>query len=640
MTESKAWRTQPNPAPEDPETLEEFEGLLAYLKQSRGVDFSAYKRSSLMRRVLVRMQTISIQGFSQYQDYLQVDPDEFVRLFNTILINVTAFFRDPPAWEYLAETVIPNLIEAAAPVGPIRVWSAGCASGEEAYTIAMLLTEALGREQFRERVKIYATDIDDEALLQARQAVYDSRAVQGVPADLLEKYFERKEDRYTFDKELRRSVIFGRHDLIQDAPISRVNLLICRNCLMYFNTEAQGRILARFHFALVDRGVLFLGKAETLLTHASTFAAVDVKRRLFSKVDRAPWHDRLAPVDGTRAAPTDDQKQIEYVAAEVLPLSHVVVDPNGTVVQLSQQIRTLFGLSPRDIGRPLQDLEISYRPYELRSSIDQAYAERRSVSQKGGRWTSPTGQVHMLDLLVVPLPDGSGGHLGASIAFTDVTQQHRLQEEVQRTTQELETALEELQSTNEELETTNEELQSTVEELETTNEELQSTNEELETMNEELQSTNEELQTINDDSRDRSSQLTEVNAFLESILGSLRSAVVMLDRDLYVHKWSPRAEDLWGLRSEEVLRKNFLNLDSGLPVEQLRSIIRASLNGESSHLDVTLEATNRRGKRITLKVTCTPIVGAPDDPPRGVVLLMEEDETGSSAAMTGGANPR
>jgi two-component system, chemotaxis family, CheB/CheR fusion protein len=640
MTDSKAWRPQTNPSPDDPETLEEFEVLLAYLKQSRGVDFSAYKRSSLMRRVLVRMQTIGIQGFARYQDYLQVDPDEFVRLFNTILINVTAFFRDPPAWEYLAETVIPNLLEAAAPVAPIRVWSAGCASGEEAYTIAMLLAEALGREQFRERVKIYATDIDDEALLQARQAVYDTRAVQGVPPELLEKYFERKEDRYTFDKELRRSVIFGRHDLIQDAPISRVNLLVCRNCLMYFNTEAQARILARFHFALVDRGVLFLGKAETLLTHATTFTAVDVKRRLFSKVDRAPWNDRPGVVDGSRAVATDEQKQLESVAAEVLPLSHAVVDLGGTVVHLSQQIRTLFGLSPRDIGRPLQDLEISYRPFELRSSIEQSYTERRSVSQKGGRWTSPTGQLHILDLLVVPLPDGSGGHLGASIAFTDVTQQHRLQEEVQRTTQELETALEELQSTNEELETTNEELQSTVEELETTNEELQSTNEELETMNEELQSTNEELQTINDDSRDRSSQLTEVNAFLESILGSLRSAVVMLDRDLYVHKWSPRAEELWGLRSDEVIRKNFLNLDSGLPVEQLRSTIRACLNGEASHTEVMLDATNRRGKQIFLRVTCTPMLAAPDDPPRGVVLLMEEADDKSSAAVAGGANPR
>jgi two-component system, chemotaxis family, CheB/CheR fusion protein len=567
-----------------------------------------------------------LQGFSRYQDYLQVDPDEFIRLFNTILINVTAFFRDPPAWEYLAQTVIPTLVEGVSPVGPIRVWSAGCASGEEAYTIAMLLAEALGREQFRERVKIYATDVDEDALLQARQAVYDTRAVQGVPAELLDRYFERKEDRYTFDKELRRSVIFGRHDLIQDAPISRVNLLICRNCLMYFNTEAQARILSRFHFALVDRGVLFLGKAETLLSHATTFSAIDVKRRLFSKVDRIPWQDRLAQDDGARAVGLDEQRQIVDVAAEVLALSHVVVDSNSTVVQLSQQIRTLFGLSQRDIGRPLQDLEISYRPFELRSSLDQAYAERRSISQKGGRWTSPTGQAHILDLLVVPLPDGSGGHLGASISFTDVTQQHRLQEEVQRTTQELETALEELQSTNEELETTNEELQSTVEELETTNEELQSTNEELETMNEELQSTNEELQTINDDSRDRSSQLTEVNAFLESILGSLRSAVVMLDRDLYIHKWSPRAEDLWGLRAEEVLRKNFLNLDSGLPVEQLRPMIRSCLNNESTHLEVALDAMNRRGKPIRLKVTCTPMVGDADAPPRGVVLLMEESD--------------
>jgi two-component system CheB/CheR fusion protein len=604
---------------------ENFEALLLYLKQSRGFDFTAYKRSSLMRRVLVRMQAAGISTFPEYYDYLQVDPDEFTRLFNTILINVTSFFRDAPTWAALGETVIPAML-AELPAGdPIRVWSAGCASGEEAYTIAMLLAEAVGPEQFRDRVKIYGTDVDEEALNQARLGTYDSRAVDEVPPELLDRYFERVNDRLVFSKELRRRVIFGRHDLIQDAPISRVSLLTCRNCLMYFNAEAQARILSRFHFGLREHGVLVLGKAETLLTHSINFGAVDVKRRIFTKAaGTGSGGERRVPTEQGRGLNADDitQRLVE-TAADAAPLAQLLVDNSGRIVQVNGQLRTVFGVSERDVGRPLQDLELSYRPFELRSCIDRAYAERRSIAQTEGRWVGPGGQTMFFDLLVVPVPHGAGTYLGCSVIFTDVTRARTLQEEVQRTHQELETALEELQSTNEELETTNEELQSTVEELETTNEELQSTNEELETMNEELQSTNEELQTINDEVRERSTEVMELNSFLESILTSLRGAVVMLDRDLQIQKWNHRAEDMWGLRAEEVLHRNFLNLDIGLPVEQLKAPVKACLSQEAEFLELTMDATNRRGKPIMVKVTCTQVTAGGGEP-TGVILVMEE----------------
>jgi len=608
--------------PDDPESLGEFESLLAYLKQSRGFDFTAYKRSSLMRRVLVRMQTMGVKGFATYQDFLQVDPEEFTRLFNTILINVTSFFRDAANWEVLRDAVIPRLVGPPGEARMIRVWSAGCASGEEAYSIAMLLTEAIGPEAFRERVKIYATDVDDEALAQARRAVYGPRTAEDVPAPLLEKYFERHDDQFTFNKDLRRSVIFGRHDLIQDAPISRVDLLICRNCMMYFNSEAQARILSRFHFALVPTGVLFLGKAETLLAQSAAFQPADIKRRLFTKADRQleARHLTLAPLNSV-----DRLRQLRDAAQDLSPSAQLVVDREGVVVQMNQALRTLFGLSTRDIGRPLKDLELSYQPFELRSCIERAFTDRRQIAALDGRWSGgPGGHLTYLELSVLPLFDPAGTPLGASIHFADVSRQRQLQDEVQRVGQELETALEELQSTNEELETTNEELQSTVEELETTNEELQSTNEELETMNEELQSTNEELQTINEEARDRGDQLGELNSFLESILTSLRGAVAVVDRDLHVRKWSRQAEDLWGLRSDEVLHKNFLNLDIGLPVEQLRTAIRSCLAGDGDVLDLTLDATNRRGRPIQVRVTCTPLTAAQAKDSRGVILMMEE----------------
>jgi two-component system CheB/CheR fusion protein len=609
--------------PVDAAAVAEFEALLAYLKQSRDFDFTAYKRTSLMRRVLVRMQGAGVKGFAAYLDFLQVTPEEFTRLFNTILINVTSFFRDASHWEFLRDEVLPGLIGSRDEAEPIRVWSAGCASGEEAYSVAMLLAETLGLQAFRERVKIYATDVDDEALTEARHATYDARDVEDVPAPLLERYFEQQDGRYVFHKELRRSVIFGRHDLIQDAPISRVDLLLCRNCLMNFNTEAQARILTRFHFALMPRGVLFLGKAETLLAHSALFDPVDVRRRLFAKSDRQSEARHV-----TFASPNehDGARHLREVAGDVGPVAQLVVDRDGTVVHTNERLRTLFGLSLRDIGRPLQDLELSYRPFELRSSIDRAYLDHRPITSAEGRWTGPGGQMVVLELTVVPLHDRGGLPLGASVYFTDVTGQRRLQEDVQRASQDLATALEELQSTNEELETTNEELQSTVEELETTNEELQSTNEELETMNEELQSTNEELQALNQVAHERGDQMGELNGFLESILTSLRGAVAVVDRDLHVRKWSHRAEDMWGLRQDEVLHKNFLNLDIGLPVERLKAPIRACLAREAEYLDLTLEATNRRGRPVQVRVACTPLATGAADEPRGVILLMEESD--------------
>jgi two-component system CheB/CheR fusion protein len=621
MNKPRSTTPERAPLPEDAATVQEFENLLSYLKVSRGFDFTAYKRSSLMRRTLVRMQNIGVSGFANYQDYLQVDPEEFTRLFNTILINVTGFFRDPPAWEYLVGNVLPDLLGASGAAHSIRVWSAGCASGEEAYSVVMLLAETLGLEQFRDRVKIYATDVDEEALNEARTASYDERSVKDVPPELLSKYFEQQNGRFVFHKELRHSVIFGRHDLIQDAPISRVNLLICRNCMMYFNAETQGRILSRFQFALVPGGVLFLGRAETLLSRTASFAPIDVKRRIFVKQDRNGQSERPAETYREENGSSSTLSRLREAAGDLGPVAQLVVDRQGMVLQANQQLRSLFGLTARDIGRPLQDLELSYRPFELRSSLEQAYNERRPVIQTDGSWLAPGAHQIYLDLQIVPVPDAAGTIAGAVITFLDVTHQRRLRDELHRTTRELETALEELQSTNEELDTTNEELQSTVEELETTNEELQSTNEELETMNEELQSTNEELQTINEESTERSDELGELNAFLESIFTSLRGGVAVVDRDLQVQKWNSRAEDMWGLRSDEAVHKNFLNLDIGLPTDQLRAPIRNSLAGE--HEEVTVDATNRRGKAVRLKVSCTPLVSPIKQTVSGVILVME-----------------
>ena len=611
--------------------------LIEYLKRGRGFDFAGYKPASLERRVQKRMQTLGVGEYPDYLDYLEVHPEEFEILFNTILINVTAFFRDAGTWEFLAKEVLPQLLARRKDGAPIRVWSAGCASGEEAYTLAMIFAEALGPAPYRERVKIYATDIDEDALSRARQATYDAKEVEGVPPELLAKYFEESGGKYVFRQDLRRNVIFGRHNLMQDAPISRVDLLSCRNTLMYFNAETQGRILTRFHFALNDGGILLLGRAETLLSQASAFEPIDLRRRISAKLPRASLNLRdrlllLTQPEGSddNAVDMESRVRLRESAFDAVPTAQIVVDLEGRLALANERARSIIPLAPTDIGRPIQDLKISYRPVEIRSCIDQARNERVPVILRDVDWQAQSGEARWLDIQVVPLIDQGNILNGIAITFVDVTVSKRLQKELEHANQELETAYEELQSTNEELETTNEELQSTVEELETTNEELQSTNEELETMNEELQSTNEELQATNAELRQRSDELNNVNAFLESILTSLRGGVAVVDADFKVLVWNTQAQELWGLRANEAVGRQLLSLDIGMPLERLTQPMRECLTGSRTYIELELDSTNRRGRTIRCRVTCSPLFNG-QHVIRGVIVMMEDLDAGQSA---------
>jgi two-component system CheB/CheR fusion protein len=607
---------------------ESFEDILEHLRQTRGFDFTAYKRASLMRRVVKRMHVVDVPTFDAYLDYLQVHQDEFEALFNTILINVTSFFRDAEVWDHVGSQVLPALIQERSNGSPIRIWSAGCASGQEAYSVAMLLAEQIGLDGLRDRVKIYATDVDNEALAQARHATYPARLLAGVPVPLLEKYFVSSGDKFAIDRDLRRVVIFGALDLLQDAPISRVDFLLCRNTLMYFNAEAQSRILSRFAFSLNREGLLLLGRAEMLFSHSTLFAPVELKRRLFRVNAKPNVRDR---VGGATPAARDfmvndvsEDNRLRQAAFDAQPVAQLVFDAGATLVAVNSRARHQFGLSSRDIGRPLQDLEVSYRPAELRAALERVLQEHREVTLKDVHWFLG-GEARYYDITIAPLLDDQRSIIGSRIAFEDVTRYRLLQSELHASKQELDTAYEELQSTNEELETTNEELQSTVEELETTNEELQSTNEELETMNEELQSTNEELQTMNDEMRSRSSDLDAMNTFLGSVFSSLRSAVVVLDRDYRVQIWNDGAKELWGVRSDEAVGVHFLTLDIGLPVVDLRQPIRDVLGGTTPTAEMSLPAVSRRGKPIQCRVRLSPLHSSEGKETSGVIITMEDD---------------
>jgi two-component system CheB/CheR fusion protein len=413
--------------------------------------------------------------------------------------------------------------------------------------------------------------------LSIRHAIYNNQLLQAVPVEWRERYFELAGEQWVFRPDLRRGVIFGRHDLVQDAPISRLDLLVCRNTLMYFNAETQTKILARFHFALNDTGMLFLGKAEMLLTHANLFTPISLQHRIFRRVPQNNRRERillfLSNTEESIANGINHYVHLREAAFDTAPYAQIVVDRNGILLLANAEARSMFGINFFDQGRPLQDLEISYRPLELRSPIERACQERNPIVIANVVRHLRDDEVQYLDVQILPLEEQDSEIIGASIIFIDVTRYYNLQTELQRATQELETANEELQSSNEELETTNEELQSTKEELETTNEELQSTKEELETtneelqstkeeletMNEELQSTNEELQTINDELRQRTSELNQANAFLNSILTSLQAGVVVVNPQFNILSWNHEAENLWGLRIDEVRGESLLS---------------------------------------------------------------------------------
>lgn len=611
----------------------ELEPILSYLRGQRGVDFSGYKPTTLLRRTRREMTRVGAETVGDYLDHLQVSPGNVDELFNSLWINVTSFFRDQDTWDDLRQSVLPIVLEEHGE-GPLRVWSAGCATGQEPYSLAIVLADHFGAQEFREKVKIYATDIDEEALTQARQAVYTAQQLEGLDAEQRSRYFEPiSDDRYAFRPDLRRSVVFGRNNLLQDPPMSRIDLLACRNTLMYFNAPQQRQILERLHFALAPRGVLLLGKAETLVSHDGLFVPLDGKRRFFRKqqMESRDQPFLLSTPPGSKAPlPGSDNLRLLARALQESPVAHLVLDRAGRLVMRNAKAVELFDLTGNDLGRPVLDMELSFRPADLRPLLLQVRAEHEVTRQTGVEWNRPGQSRQVLDVEVTPLMDCDGVLSGISVAFSDVTRPHQLQDDLKLAQRRLQTAYEELQSTNEELETTNEELQSTVEELETTNEELQSSNEELATMNEELQSVNDELYARDADQRTRTAEANRLNSMLGSVLTTLGAGVFVVDTDEIVRMWNSTAEDLWGVREDEAVGQSFGSLDIGLPTEEVKPYIDALL-ARSDPGDRYVDAINRRGRQVRVRITGRTLV-TDEDERTAIVITTEVQKTESSPA--------
>jgi two-component system CheB/CheR fusion protein len=546
--------------------------LLQELAEQRNFDFRGYKKTTLERRFRRRMFQLCLGGYAEYGEYIRAHPDEVTDLLNTLLINVTEFFRDPPAWEILRHEILPPLLKQIKPGHSFRAWSAGCASGEEPYSIAILLAEYFGHRMQDYDVKIYATDIDEEALNTARRGEYSPEAVKQVRPEWREKYFHGK-DSLRVNRELRRLVIFGRSNLGQDAPISHVNLLVCRNVLIYFDSDLQKQILKRLHYALDPDGVLFLGKSESQLANSQQFQRINSRWRIFQRSTSTPLLDdrpeprqERAANQNRRSNPELDGIRLQHRhLLDTISVGVFGLTADDTITEHNASALTLCGLPPGNLlGKRLSDTDLYMRIPALGAQLQ---ATRLNNQSSHFPTRVKTGsEEKLLEIIVRPVLDDKGQRSGTLVYLEDQT----IQEKLHTTVEELESTSEELQSANEELETTNEELQSTNEELETTNEELQSTNEELETTNEELQSLNEELETTNQELQERTKELDQVNSVYALTLERIRRPVMLVNEERHIEFWNAMALRLFGFKSKPPMD---LTIDQ-LPLsEHLRNLL-------------------------------------------------------------------
>ena len=561
------------------EVAPDFRALLEKLSARHDFDFREYKEASLARRIRARMSQVHVDSFAAYARFLDANPDEHVALFNTILINITNFFRDPEAWNALAEDVIPRLVGEAAQSRSLRIWSAGCSSGEEPYSIAMLLAEHLGDAANNYTIKIYGTDIDEDALTTARQAVYRTEQLKDVPDRLTDRYFTREGQLYRLRRDIRRWCIFGSHNLTQAPPLSHVDLLVCRNVLIYFTSELQDRILTRFHYAIREEGFLFLGRSESLLARSRHFEPVHLKWRIFQ---RTPSGSRQAvamssqAASGSRSEATDTDARLQR-ALEALPAAVLVIDTSDTILSWNPAAETMFDVPiANTLGRKFRDLDMSYRVEGLRARIEDVKARHAASRMEDVAFTRRNGDLLHADITISPLFDGHQ-LIGILVYAIDATEQTRLKEQTARIAEQHATAIEELQSTNEELETTVEE----------------------------LQAANSELGMLNAQFDARSSELRRLDAYHRGLLNSMEQSIFVTDLSLLVTSWNQAAERLWGLRAEQVIGRELMLLPLADVVRMLRPALDTALKQETTaevH-DVPYTLPGGEVRKATVRVT-------------------------------------
>lgn len=536
------------------------------LKGRTGHDFSAYKPSTLLRRIRRRMQVLGIDEETSYLGRLVAGDEEPEALMRDLLINVTEFFRDAEPFKILGERVIPEIVRGRDASDTVRVWVPGCSSGEEAYSIAMLLDAAAGEQEQRPQISVFATDIDEAMLTIARNAVYPQAIVKDLPPTFRDRYLIADEHGYVICAHIRDMVRFSTHNMIKDPPFSRLDLISCRNLLIYLGTELQKRVIPLFHYALNERGFLFLGTSENVGQSTDLFEPVDRRARIFRRVGgrrAAPLDLPLepreqpsrpaprAPLGGGREGELRDIKAVQLRVLDRYAPAHVVIDTGGHVVHTSGRTGKYLELASGAPSTNLFDLARTDLRKSLRRLVQLARDTGRRQIMRDVEVASEFG-VQPIDLAVDPISDGR-----LLVVFQDVEtfrQQGDEQAEVEvRPDADERGRVRELE---EELRETQERLRSTIEELEISNEELKTSNEEMMSMNEELQSANEELSTVNEELKNKLDQLARANNDLGNFLESTQIAVIFLDTEMRLRRFTPASTRIF----------NFIDQDRGRPL--------------------------------------------------------------------------
>jgi two-component system CheB/CheR fusion protein len=592
--------------PEAIVTEAHLDKVFSLLLPETGVNFAHYKSPTIMRRLLRRMALLRMTDIDTYIRFLEDRPDEVVNLHNDFLIHVTRFFREPESFDVLKTSVLPAITGNGRE--PIRAWVAGCATGEEAYSLAIIVLEALGDKPGDRRIQIFGTDVSEAAVDFARRGVYPSAISTDVSPERLKKYFTGVEGGYRVSKLLRELCVFARQDLTRDPPFSHLDLICCRNVLIYLDAARQQKLLSVFHYALKPTGALLLGHAETIGFHSELFAVIHKKQRIYRKraglgsatpeviaavprVKTAAVSKIAEPAHGHPRAVLGEANRI--VLDRYAPPS-VLVDHNFRVVQFNGQTGPFLEPSPGEPSFQLLKLAREGLLHGLRAALQAAKKSRRPA-RKQGLHVRDGEEWHEVDVEVIPI--AQSGETFYLVLFDSKpaaadrkdarrertrqrtaanragTQSHRLS----KLEEELAATREYLQSTIQELEAANEELQSANEEILSSNEELQSTNEELDTAKEELQSTNEELNTVNDELRNRNDELTDANADLLNLLGSVHIAIVIVSADLRVRRFTPIAEKLFNLIPGDIGRP-LAQLSPNIDLPDLHSLIAETIN--------------------------------------------------------------
>ncbi len=551
--------------------------ILGLLRERTGRDFTAYKPSTIRRRIERRIAVHQLAGGDAYLHVLESTAHEVGKLFKDLLIGVTSFFRDPDVWRAVADEGLEPMLRSWPPGRALRAWVPGCSSGEEAYTIAMLVTEVAGRLGRKVDMQVFATDLDAEAIEVARRGIYPSGIAADVSPQRRERFFQIEDDRFRVRPEIRDRVVFAPHDILSDPPFTRLDLLSCRNVLIYMEQALQERLLPMFHYTLSDDGLLLLGTSETIGRFSSIFEPVNPRARLFRRTGgptpgRALGDFRTGRAGGPIPAgqtPTTPGQNIgdtveRLLAARYLPPS-IVVNEHGDIVHIYG--RTGLYLEPAP-GRPSHNAFAMARPglrLALTAVVRQALAQRTPVTQAGVE-VKTNGEYSRVNLSAEALAHPSSVRGLVLVTFAPVPPlpvtappdgtPETSAERVQALEQEVQFSHEHLQRTIEELESSNEELQSM-------NEELQSANEELETSKEEMHSLNEELQTVNAELQQKVTALAQVNDDMTNLLNSTEIATIFLDRELRIKRFTRPARSLIHL----------IDSDIGRPIGDLASTL-------------------------------------------------------------------